>query len=110
MFRSALSVTVSALNFVVHYIFLMLFFCGFIFTGATATAMNAGRKYAGAASAVIGAVGFIFGGLVSPIVSWGTILFTSFIICTIALGLSTLLLLVGGEKKHGVPVSTTNNH
>ncbi len=34
----------------------MLFFCGFIFTGATATAMNAGRKYAGAASAVIGAV------------------------------------------------------
>ena len=91
-------------------IFLMLFFFGFIFTGATATAMNAGRKYAGAASAVIGAVGFIFGGLVSPIVSWGTILFTSFIICTIALGLSTLLLLVGGEKKHGVPVSTTNNH
>ena len=62
-------------------------FCGFIFTGATATAMNAGRKYAGAASAVIGAVGFIFGGLVSPIVSWGTILFTSFIICTIAFGI-----------------------
>ena len=68
--------------------------------------MNAGRKYAGAASAVIGAVGFIFGGLVSPIVSWGTILFTSFIICAIALGLSTLILLIGGEKKHGVPVST----
>lgn len=91
-------------------IFLMLFFCGFIFTGATTTAMNAGRAYAGAASAVIGCVGFLFGGLVSPIVSLWIILFTSFIVCALALGLSTLLLLFASDRKHGVRVPTSQSH
>ena len=37
----------------------MVFCLGFIFTGATETAMNLGRKYAGAASATIGSTGFL---------------------------------------------------
>lgn len=39
-------------------VLLTVFCLGFIFTGATATAMNLGRKYAGAASAIIGSIGF----------------------------------------------------
>ena len=59
----------------------MVFCLGFIFTGATATAMNLGRKYAGAASAIIGSIGFLLGGIVSPIVSLGNIQVTSFAVC-----------------------------
>lgn len=43
--------------------------------------MNLGRSSAGAASAVIGGVGYIAGGLVSPIVSYGNITITSFALC-----------------------------
>lgn len=54
--------------------------------------MNLGRKYAGAASAIIGSIGFLLGGIVSPIVSLGNIQVTSFAVCVVALGLGVLLL------------------
>lgn len=62
-------------NFVVYEVvmFLILFSLGFIFTSATAVAMNSGREYVGAASAVVGAMGFLFGGIVSPIVGIGDV-------------------------------------
>ncbi len=62
-------------NFVVYEVvmFLILFCLGFIFTSATAVAMNSGREYVGAASAVVGAMGFLFGGIVSPIVGIGDV-------------------------------------
>ncbi len=75
-------------NFVIYeiLIFLMLFSLGFIFTSATAVAMNSGREHIGAASAVVGSIGFLFGGIVSPIVGIGDVSMTtsiSFITCSV---------------------------
>lgn len=74
-------------NFLIYE--LIMFFVslglGFIFTTATASAMNAGRKYIGAASAVVGASGFLFGGIVSPLAGIGNVVIStavSFIICS----------------------------
>ena len=44
---------------------------GFSFTSTTALAMECEREHAGTASALSGAVGFGFGGLVSPLVGLG---------------------------------------
>lgn len=60
---------------------LMLFSTGLVLTGATTVAMNLGRECAGAASAVVGGIGYIAGGLISPIVSAGDIFVTSFSLC-----------------------------
>lgn len=86
-------------------VLLMVFCLGFIFTGATATAMNLGRKYAGAASAIIGSIGFLLGGIVSPIVSLGNIQVTSFAVCAVALGLGLLLLQFFTTEIHGNPTN-----
>ena len=69
----------------------MLFAIGLVLTGATTVAMNFGRECAGAASAVVGGIGYIAGGLVSPIVSAGNIFVTSFSLCCCFLMLGTLL-------------------
>lgn len=61
--------------------FVMLFGIGLVLTGATSQAMNLGRECAGAASAIIGGIGYIAGGLVSPLVSYGNICITSFAWC-----------------------------
>lgn len=89
-------------------VLLMVFCLGFIFTGATATAMNLGRKYAGAASAIIGSIGFLLGGIVSPIVSLGNIQVTSFAVCVVALGLGVLLLQFFTTETHGTPTNRTH--
>lgn len=59
---------------------LMLFFLGFIFPSVTALGMESGRKAVGAASAVLGAIGFAFGGLVSPLVGIGDLMQSTYII------------------------------
>lgn len=59
---------------------LMLFFLGFIFPSVTALGMESGRKAVGAASAVLGAMGFAFGGLVSPLVGIGDLMQSTYII------------------------------
>lgn len=64
---------------------IMLFGVGLALTGSTSQAMNLGRECAGAASAVIGGIGYIAGGLVSPLVSYGNICITSFTWCAIFL-------------------------
>ena len=69
----------------------MLFAIGLVLTGATTVAMNFGRECAGAASAVVGGIGYIAGGLVSPIVSAGNIFVTSFSLCCCFLMLGNLL-------------------
>lgn len=61
--------------------FVMLFGIGLVLTGSTSKAMNLGRECAGAASAIVGGVGYIAGGLVSPLVSYGDICLTSFLWC-----------------------------
>ena len=58
----------------------MLVGVGFIFTSATTLAMDEGRKAIGTASAVFGAVGFLSGSIVSPLVGLGNIMSTTLIL------------------------------
>lgn len=74
----------------------MLFAIGLVLTGATTVVMNLGRNCAGAASAVVGGVGYIAGGLVSPLVGAGDILVTSFSLCCCFLVFG--ILLCGGTR------------
>lgn len=53
---------------------LMLTGVGYVFTASTTLTMTEGREYIGAASAVFGALGFLFGGIVSPLVGIGNIM------------------------------------
>lgn len=59
------------------FTFLMLVSIGFILTSATTLAMDEGRQMAGTASAVFGASGFLFGGIVSPLVGLGNVVTTT---------------------------------
>ena len=52
-------------------LFGLLFAMGLTFTSSTALAMGAAREYAGTASAMLGAICFSFGGIVSPLVGIG---------------------------------------
>lgn len=72
-------------------VFLMLAGIGFVLTGATAQGMNLGREYAGAASAVIGGIGYVAGGLVSPLAGSGNIT-TSFMFCAMFLAVGAIII------------------
>ena len=52
----------------------MIFCVGMIFTVSNTLAMNEGRLYAGDASALLGFIGYVFGGIASPLVGLGDIL------------------------------------
>ena len=58
-------------------LFLLLFTMGLTFTSSTTLAMESERQNSGTASALFGATGFAFGGIVSPLVSIGNILSTT---------------------------------
>lgn len=62
----------------------LLFMMGLTFTSTTALAMERQRDNAGTASALLGAVGFAFGGIVSPLVGLGNILSSTGIIFVIS--------------------------
>lgn len=62
----------------------MLFMIGLTFTASVALALNNARGQAGTASALLGAMGFLFGSIVSPLVGLGDIMLSSglvFIAC-----------------------------
>lgn len=63
---------------------MLLFMMGLTFTSTTALAMECQRHNAGTASALLGAVGFAFGGIVSPLVGIGDILASTGIIFVIS--------------------------
>lgn len=70
-------------------LFCLLFSTGMTFTAATTLAMDAARQQAGAASALLGAGGFLAGSVVSPLAGLGHILIpTALIFVTCALGSS----------------------
>ena len=67
-------------------LFALLFTLGLSFTASTTLAMDSARQQAGAASALLGASGFLAGSLVSPLVGLGNILVSTgvtFVICAI---------------------------
>lgn len=88
-------------NFIDYEIpaFIMLFGIGLVLTGSTSQAMNLGRECAGASSAVIGGIGYIAGGLVSPLVSYGNIYLTSFLWCACFL-LMGIFIIVFNKKSN----------
>lgn len=61
----------------------MMFFLGMIFTAGNTLAMNEGRSNAGAASAIVGMAGYVFGATVSPLVGIGDILHSTAIVLTV---------------------------
>lgn len=85
-------------SFVVYesLLFLLLFSFGLTSAASTALAMDCERANSGTASALFGASGFAFGGIVSPLVGFGNILSTTgwlFLICSLcSLGFSILAL------------------
>ena len=72
------------------FTFLMLVSIGFILTSATTMAMDEGRRMVGIASAIFGASGFLFGGIVSPLVGIGNIMTSTLLLLGIC-SLSALL-------------------
>lgn len=85
----------SGNNFFMYEIpaILFQFGMGLVLTGATARAMNLGRERAGAASAVIGGIGYIAGGVVSPLAGIGDIVITSLALCCGFLFIGTIVVL-----------------
>lgn len=78
----------------------LLFMMGLTFTSTTTLAMECQRDNAGTASALLGAVCFASGGIVSPLVGLGDILVSTGIIFVISAGcsLSCILLALGKRR------------
>lgn len=75
--------------------FMIMLGVGYIFTSASTLSMEEGRKYVGAAAAVLGALSFLFGGIVSPIVGIGNIMTTTLIIMSVNAVVTLSLAYVG---------------
>lgn len=72
-------------------LFVMLFFGGLILTTSTTLALDTERRQAGSASAILGAMTFVAGGIVSPLVGLGDILTATACIMVISALLAMLL-------------------
>lgn len=79
--------------------FLMLIGLGFILTSATTLAMDEGRQMIGTASAIFGASGFLFGGIVSPLVGIGNIMSTTLLLISICALLSLVFATLTFRRK-----------
>ena len=64
-------------------LFFTLIFSGLVLPTSTTLALDAERQKAGTASAVLGAAGFLVGGIVSPLVGLGNILHSTAIVMII---------------------------
>ena len=64
-------------------VFFMLFSVGMVFTTSTTLAMTEGKAMVGWASAIVGATGFLFGGIVTPLVGIGSIQISTYCIMTV---------------------------
>ena len=75
--------------------FIILFCVGLVFPSATTIGMTEGKEMVGWASAIIGATGFTFGGIIAPMVGIGNIqvtTYTSLLVC------SLLIVLISAVK------------
>ena len=71
-------------------LFILMFTMGLTFTASTTLALNSERERAGAASAMLGAVCFLSGGIVSPLVGVGDMLCATGIIFVAGAVLSSI--------------------
>ncbi len=65
-------------------LFFVLFSVGVILPTSSALALDCERRNAGTASAVLGASGFIFGGIVTPLAGMGNIFFSTGLVMTVS--------------------------
>lgn len=80
LFAACLTIALSLnCNFWIYeiLIFGLLAMVGMSYTASNALAMDCERRYAGIASALLGAIGFLFGGVVPPLVGLGDMRFTA---------------------------------
>lgn len=75
----------------------MIFSMGMIFTVGNTLAMNEGRTNAGAASAILGVGGYVFGAIVAPLVGLGDIMVSTAIVFLVMAGL-TLFFSYGSRR------------
>ncbi len=72
---------------------------GFVFTASTTLTMTEGRDYIGASSALFGAMGFLFGGIVSPLVGIGDIVSSTTLAMLICASLIFILGILAIRRK-----------
>lgn len=65
----------SSFAFFESSLFVMFLFNGLVYPSSTTLALESNRENAGTASAILGAMSFLFGGIVSPLVGIGQILY-----------------------------------
>lgn len=80
------------------FVFLTLFCVGILFPSTTTMAMTEGKEAIGWASAIVGATGFLFGGVVTPLVGMGDIQLSTYI-ALIACSLVTVILSTVGRRR-----------
>ncbi len=83
---------------------LMLTGAGYVFTASTTLTMTEGRAYIGASSALFGALGFLFGGIVSPIVGIGDILRSTVMVMLVCAVLILILAVISIRRKESEKV------
>lgn len=81
--------------------FTLCFALGMTFTVATSIAMDAARANAGTASAILGAGGFLFGSIVSPLVGLGNIMFSTGLVLIICAAAAAVFALLGHKESTG---------
>lgn len=81
-------------------VFVMLFCVGMVFTSSTTLAMTEGKSMIGWASAVVGATGFLFGGIVTPLVGIGIIQLSTYSVLGVCSFISLLLSCLSLNKLH----------
>lgn len=94
---------VSECNFWIYEVLLLLllFSVGITFTSTTTLAMQRQRDNAGTASAILGALGFAAGGLVSPLVGMGNILTSTGIVFVVCAAGSMICISIAIGKRRG---------
>ncbi len=81
-------------------VFCMYLFVGAMCTFSTTLAMEAERENSGMASALFGAIGYIAGGIVSPIVGIGDMLFTTSLLFVVVSAIAFYLSFRKKSKRH----------
>ena len=83
----------------------LLGFMGLTFTASTTLALNSERENAGTASAVFGAIGFMSGGIVTPLVGHGNMLHTTAIVFVVGAILSFMFAAMARVAQRSTSVS-----
>ncbi len=88
-------------NFMAYELLLIpaMYGMGMIFTVSNTLAMNEGRNNAGAASAVLGTAGYVFGAIVSPLVGYGNIMHST----ALVFGIVTCIVLISAFMARALP-------